>query len=112
MSAFPTLSHHTSSTRQPNDGQQVDYGDDGAMRVRVMYETTQWTFHLVLDALPAADIATLLAHYATNKTASFSYTWPEDASVYTCGYAAHPALAISEAYARQDAVVDLVGVAQ
>ena len=111
MSAFPTLPHLNSSIRQPSDGTQVDYGDDGTARVRVMYENTQWTFTLNLHQLTSAEVTDLTDHYAANKTVSFSYTWPEDSSTYTCVYLEHPVPTVSPAYDRSDYVVKLAGVA-
>ena len=111
MSAFPTLPHLTTSTRQPSDGTQVDYGDDGTARVRVMYEATRWNFDLKLGQLDGTDTASLLAHYADNKYTSFSYTWPGDSSEYICVYLECPAPAVSAAYDREDYGVKLSGVA-
>lgn len=111
MSAFPTIPHDQSSTRQPNDGIQVDYGDDGTARVRVMFATTQVTFTLSFKQLTSAESDSLIAHYAANKWAPFSYTWPLDSSLYTCVYLDHPALNPSAAHDRQDATVKLAGVA-
>jgi hypothetical protein len=110
MSAFPTLPHHTSSAREPSDGTQVDYGDDGVARVRVMFATTQWTFTLQLPQLTTAELGSLAAHYAAHKTTSFDYVWPEDGTTYTCVYLAYPIPTVSAAYGRRDMVVKLAGV--
>ncbi|MBK8872360.1 MAG: hypothetical protein IPN19_15340 [Elusimicrobia bacterium] len=111
MSAFPTLSHDVSSTREPNDGAQVDYGDDGTARVRVMFAATQWAFTLNLNQLTTTELATLMAHYAAHKSLSFSYTWPEDNTTYTCIYVGYPAPKVSAAYARRDVTIKLAGMA-
>lgn len=116
MSAFPTLPHHPSSRREPSDGSQVDYGDDGLARVRVMYTATQWTFNLVLPELTATEMASLEAHYAANKLGSFSYTWPQESPdyagiAYTCVYLACPLPTVSAVHDRRDATVMLAGVA-
>lgn len=111
MSAFPTLPHLNSSTRKASDGTLVDYGDDGTARARVMYEATQWVFTLNLHQLTSSEVSGLLAHYSAHKTMSFSYTWPEDSSGYTCVYLDHPDPAVSQAYDRYDYVVKLAGVA-
>ena len=111
MSAFPTLAHDVTSTREPSDGSQVDYSDDGVARVRVMYATTQWTFTLKLSQLTTDEMASLLAHYAAHKLVAFSYTWPEDATAYTCVYLGYPTPTVSAAWERRDAVVKLAGVA-
>ena len=111
MSAFPALPHHISSTREPNDGSQVDYGDDGVARVRVMFESTQWAFNLKLDQLTTAQMSSLIAHYAAHKTISFAYTWPEDSTSYTCVYLGYPQPMVSAAWDRRDAMVKLAGVA-
>lgn len=111
MSAFPTLAHDVSSTREPSDGSQVDYGDDGVARVRVMYAATQWTFDLKLSQLTTDEMASLLAHYAAHQRIAFAYTWPEDGTPYTCVYLNHPAPTVSAAVYRRDALVKLAGVA-
>ncbi|MBP6735036.1 MAG: hypothetical protein KA142_10180 [Chromatiaceae bacterium] len=111
MSAFPTLPIDVNSTREPNDGAQVDYSDDGKARVRVMYAATQWVFTLNLPQLTTTDMATLMAHYAAHKTLSFAYTWPEDNTNYTCIYLGYPAPKVSAAYDRRDVTVKLAGVA-
>lgn len=111
MSAFPSLPHDPASARQPHDGTLVDYGDDGSARVRVMYAATQFAFSLSFKLLTSAESASLIAHYAANKWAPFSYTWPLDSSIYTCVYLDHPALNPSAAHDRQDATVKLAGVA-
>lgn len=111
MSAFPDLPHDQASTRQPSDGTVVDYGDDGSARVRVMFATTQMTFNLVLKQMASAASASLAAHYAANKWAPFSYTWPLDSSTYTCVYLEPPALNPSAAHDCQDATVKLAGTA-
>ena len=111
MSAFPTIPHDQASTRQPNDGAQVDYGDDGTARVRVMYAATQYVFNLALKQMTSAESNSLSAHYAANKWAPFSYTWPLDSTSYTCVYLEHPAIGPSAAHDRADATVKLAGVA-
>lgn len=111
MSAFPTIAHDQSSTRQPNDGALVDYGDDGTARVRVMFSATQYVFNISLKLMTSTERINLMDHYAANKWAPFSYTWPLDSTNYTCVYLEHPAINPSSAYDRSDATVKLAGVA-
>ncbi len=81
-----------------------------------MFANTQWTFTLQFPQLTAADEASLMAHYAANKTGSFSYTWPQESPdysgiAYTCIYLSHPAPVVSAAHGRRDVTVKLAGVA-
>lgn len=89
MAAFPTLPHTVDSTRAPDGGQAVDYAEDGTPRVRSLYAAARWRFDLRLY-LDATQLAALLAHYADEGTAAFSYTWPEDSTAYSVRYVAYP----------------------
>lgn len=118
MSDYPALTLEngdsalsSASSRVPNDGQVLDYGDDGVARVRVLYQATQWVFELDYPALTATQVSDLLAHYAAHRLASFGFTWPGDQSSYTCQYLTPPRPRESPGLGCQGYSVTLAGVA-
>ena len=111
MSDFPTLIHHPNSSRAANDGHVIDYGDDGVARVRVLFEATQWVLNLALVDISADERDSLLAHYAANRLLTFPYTWPGDASIYTCQYLGPPQPVHTDSISRYSYAVTLHGVA-
>jgi hypothetical protein len=89
MAAFPTLKHTTDSTHAVEGGQAVDYAEDGVARVRSLYAAARHRFDLELICTTAERTA-LLAHYASEGVAAFSYSSPEDSVAYSVRYVAYP----------------------
>lgn len=87
MADFPTLLHRRESRRSIDAGIVSERAVDGTPRLRRLFASEKTTFELVLGPLSASDLAGLVAHYAGDRDNAFSYTWPEDASTYTCRYA-------------------------
>ena len=109
MAALPTLDWLTESTRDPDDGHIVDYGQDGTARVRVLYSATQWAFTLRSAPLTDAQRDSLLSHYTLHRLATFAFTWPGGTDAYTCTYIARPTVRESRAIGRWDVEVRLQG---
>ena len=109
MAALPSVDWLTDSTREPDDGHVVDYGQDGSARVRVLYSATQWAFDLRSAPLTTAQRDSLLSHYAAHRLTSFTFTWPGGSDAYTCVYTARPIVRESEAVGLWDVKVQLQG---
>ena len=80
--AYPSIPLSPDSRRIIRDGREEDEVGDGVMRVRKLY-ADKYDFDLKHPALNATDLATLKAFYASNPTATFTFTWPDDGQNYT-----------------------------
>jgi hypothetical protein len=90
MAAYPTLAHDVSSTRTPRGGIKVDTAEDGTPRARTLYSATVYDVAILHRALSSANRDSVLSHYASDKNASFSYTWPDGSVAMTAVYANAP----------------------
>jgi hypothetical protein len=98
MASFPTLPHQLGSKRTTDGGYITDRAQDGTARIRRLYPSAKMSFSLDLGPLDATHVSDLQAHYAADKDNTFSYTWPEDNSSYTCRYSSAIDLAAGEAF--------------
>ncbi len=90
MAAYPTVTTDESSTRTPRGGHRLDTAEDGTVRGRTLYAATVYEFQLIHPFLSSTNRNLILAHYATDKSSSFSYTWPDGSVAHTCVYAECP----------------------
>lgn len=81
--AYPTLSIDSrESRRTARDGREEDVLGDGFTRVRKLH-ADRFDFDVKHPMLSSADMAALVAFYATNgSAAAIDFTWPEDGAVY------------------------------
>lgn len=89
MSHYPLLPLQRDTSTERDGGQDARRATNGALRLRLRYPVERNTFNLVHLLTPAEKDA-LEAHYQANKTASFSFVWPEDRATYTVVYGAAP----------------------
>ena len=90
MSAYPTLAHDVSSSREPRGGIRVDTAEDGTPRARTLYSATVYDVNILHRALTSTDRDSVNSHYAANKNASFAYTWPDGSVAMTAVYSEAP----------------------
>ena len=88
--AYPTIPIAENFDRATRDGRQADTAADGFSRIRKLHADRVATFTVTHAYITQAQVATLLAHYASNLTASFTFVAPDDGASYTVAYAARP----------------------
>jgi|GEM_PF-2554872 len=76
MANYPTLPWSDRSEFKSRGGISTETADDGVIRSRVMYGSTNYDYTLLHDYITTADRATLLAHYAANKSITFNVVTP------------------------------------
>ena len=77
------------STREPNDGTEVDRAESGRPRFRTMYSQT-WSIFKIVHDCDATQFGLVTTHYLAHQFVSFTLTWAGDATNYTVRYANHP----------------------
>jgi hypothetical protein len=81
--AYPSLPIYRGSVPSRKSGRVIDRAVSGAARGRDFYGADKKTFRIEHRALNAADFATLLAFYNSNRNTSFAFTWAPTASAHT-----------------------------
>ena len=90
MADFPsTIPIDEGSKLNPQAGMLTEVADDGTIRSRALYATTNYDITLVHGALSSAERATLLSHFAANKTLTFNVVMPWG-ETYLCRYIEEP----------------------
>jgi hypothetical protein len=79
---YPTFAQLEGSTMRIVDDRDVVRDTGGAARASVFFDAVKHAFTLQ-HRLAAADLATLRAYYASNRTASFTFVWSLDGATYT-----------------------------
>lgn len=90
MADYPSYGQLLSSGTDGDGAAIVDRAQDGSARARSFYPSTKRTF-TVRHILTAAEVATLLTFYETNKLLAVDLAWTgPDAGDYTCLFTARP----------------------
>lgn len=86
---YPTLLILEESEPAVDGGVLADRATNGMLKVRRLFDEDKTDF-VVVHMLTRAERDTLMAFYAANKTAQFSFYWPGDGATYTCVFKAPP----------------------
>jgi hypothetical protein len=89
MANYPGFFTLADSTALPESGIEPERATNGALKHRRLWPGDKVSFEIG-HVLNAADLATLVAFYATNKDLDVTYRWPGDGQTYTVRFAAPP----------------------
>lgn len=89
MANYPAFFTLADSTAVPESGIEPERATNGALRHRRLWPNDKHSFDIG-HVLNAANLATFVAFYATNKDLDVTYRWPGDGLTYTVRFAAPP----------------------
>ena len=89
MANYPSVPQVVGSIREPTFGTQVDRAESGRPRIRSMYSQVWSVFKVVHDCTDT-EYDSIMSHYASHQSVSFTLTWVAEATGYTVMYANSP----------------------
>lgn len=89
MAAYVTLPQVYGSTKEVTKNTTPDRAESGKIRLRTFYSQS-WAVFKLVHYCTTAEKDSILNHYASNSTASFSMTYQAEGQGYTVRYMGYP----------------------